>query len=150
MQIRQKAFSAPSMAKPVARKATGFTLIELMIVVAIIGIIAAIAFPSYQNQVQQTRRTTAQSELLELTQWMERRYSNGFDYRDDDGSEPTLPFDQSPRNGDAFYSISFSGAVNREAYTLQAVPAGVQADDDCGALTLDQQGARGADEAGCW
>jgi type IV pilus assembly protein PilE len=149
MKIRQEAFSAPSMAKPVARKATGFTLIELMIVVAIIGIIAAIAFPSYQNQVQQTRRTAAQSDLLELTQWMERRYSNGFDYRDD-GSAPTLPFDQSPKNGDAFYDISFSGNVTRDAFTLQAVPTGGQATDDCGNLTLDQQGARGAEEPGCW
>ena len=150
MKIRQEAFSAPSTAKSVARKATGFTLIELMIVVAIIGIIAAIAFPSYQNQVQKTRRTTAQSDLLELTQWMERRYSNGFDYREDDGSAPTLPFDQSPKNGDAFYDISFSGNVTRDAFTLQAVPTGGQATDDCGNLTLDQQGARGAEEPGCW
>ncbi|MHA7811101.1 MAG: type IV pilin protein [Marinobacter adhaerens] len=130
-------------------RSAGFTLIELMIAVTIIGIIAAIAFPAYQNQVEQTRRTTAQADLLELAQWMERRYSNGFDYRDG-GNDPALPFTQSPQNGTAFYNISFSGNVTRDAFTLQAVPTGGQAGDDCGTLTLDEQGDRGAAEAGCW
>jgi len=128
---------------------TGFTLIELMITVAIIAIIAAIAFPLYQNQIEQTRRTTAQSDLLELTQWMERRYSNGFDYRDA-GNNPVLPFNQSPQNGTAFYNISFVGNATRDTFTLQAVPTGGQANDDCGTLTLDEQGNRGAAQAGCW
>ncbi|WP_416361406.1 type IV pilin protein [Marinobacter sp.] len=132
-----------------ARRDAGFTLIELMIVVAIIGIIAAIAFPSYQNQVEQTRRTAAKSDLLELAQWMERRYSNGFDYRDA-GNAPTLPFDQSPQTGTAFYNISFDGAVTRSGYSLQAVPTGAQANDDCGTLSLDEQGTRGAAKANCW
>jgi len=127
----------------------GFTLIELLITVAIIGIIAAIAFPLYQNQVERTRRTTATADLLELSQWMERRYSNGFDYRDA-GNNPTLPFTQSPQNGTAFYNISFSVNATRDAFTLQAVPTGGQANDDCGTLTLDEQGTRGAAQAGCW
>ena len=140
----------------VARNEIGFTLIELMIVVAIVGIIAAIAFPAYQGQVEKTRRTTAKSDLLELSQWMERRYSNGFDYRDTSGApnppvDPTLPFTQSPQEGTtAFYNISFDGNVDRDAYTLQAVPAGGQAGDDCGTLTLDEQGNKNADEADCW
>lgn len=128
----------------------GFTLIELMIVVAIIGIIAAIAYPSYRENVERTRRTTAQADLLELAQWMERRYSNGFDYRDA-GNDPALPFTQSPQNGTAFYNISFSAAVGRDTYTLQAVPTAAQAGDDCGTLTLDEQGNQGAAlAAGCW
>ncbi|MDX1558553.1 MULTISPECIES: type IV pilin protein [Marinobacter] len=127
----------------------GFTLIELVIAVAIIAILAAIALPLYQNQVEQTRRTTAQADLLELTQWMERRYSNGFDYRDA-GNDPVLPFSQSPQNGTAFYNISFTGAVTRDTFTLQAVPTAAQANDDCGTLTVDEQGNRGAAQAGCW
>ena len=114
----------------------GFTLVELMIAVAIIAIIAAIALPLYQNQVEQTRRTTAQADLLELAQWMERRYSNGFDYRDG-GNNPVLPFTQSPQTGTAFYNISFSVNATRDTYTLQAVPTGAQANDDCGTLTLN-------------
>lgn len=130
----------------------GFTLIELMIVVAIIGIIAAIAFPSYQRQVEQTRRTTAQSDLLELAQFMERRYSNGFDYRDaaNNPNNPNLPFTQSPRNGTAFYNISFANAVTRDAFTLQAVPTAGQVGDDCGTLTINEQGNQGAAQANCW
>ncbi len=130
-------------------KQTGFTLIELLISVAIIGILAAIAFPLYQSQIEQTRRTTAKSDLMELTQWMERRYSNGFDYRDA-GGDPALPFTQSPQNGTAFYNISFVGSVTRDTFSLQAVPTGGQSNDDCGTLTIDEQGTRGAAQAGCW
>jgi type IV pilus assembly protein PilE len=135
-------------------KHTGFTLIEMLITVAIIGILAAIAFPLYQNQIEQTRRTTAKSDLLELSQWMERRYSNAFDYRES-GSNPVLRFNQSPQNGTAFYNISFVGSVTRDTFTLQAAPTGGQANDDCGTLTVDEQGDRsatvaGAAVAGCW
>ncbi|WP_413785090.1 MULTISPECIES: type IV pilin protein [unclassified Marinobacter] len=127
-------------------KHAGFTLIEMIITVAIIGILAAVAFPLYQNQVQQTRRTTAMADLLELNQWMERRYSNSFDYT----TAGTLPFNQSPQNGTAFYNISFSGSVTRNSFTLQAVPTGGQASDVCGTLKIDEQGTRSADETDCW
>ncbi|WP_286221885.1 type IV pilin protein [Marinobacter apostichopi] len=128
----------------------GFTLLELVIAVAIIGIIVVVAFPAYQNQVEDTRRRTAQADLLELAQWLERRYSNGFDYRNA-GNNPALPFTQSPQDGTAFYNLSFTAAIGRDTYTLQAVPTGAQAGDDCGTLTLDEQGNRGAAlAAGCW
>ena len=57
------------------KHSAGFTLIELMIVVAIIAIIAAVAFPSYQEHVRKTRRADAQTALLELSQFMERHYT---------------------------------------------------------------------------
>lgn len=129
---------------------SGFTLIELMIVVAIIGILAAIAYPSYQRHIENTRRSVAQAELMELAQWMERRYTASYDYRDGTGA-PTLPFEESPQDGSAtFYKLSFQGSVARNSFTLQAVPEGAQTNDDCGTLTLDSSGTKGAAKGGCW
>ncbi|MFL1404009.1 type IV pilin protein [Marinobacter sp. M1N3S26] len=139
------------MRKPQINAGKGFTLIEVMIVVVIIGILAAIAYPSYQAHVERTRRNLAQADLLELAQWMERRYSTEFDYRDG-GGDPVLPFDTSPRNAaePTAYNISFDGAVGRSDFELQAQPTAMQNGDRCGTLTLNEQGSRGADEADCW
>ncbi|ONF44733.1 pilus assembly protein PilE [Marinobacter lutaoensis] len=134
---------------PALRTLAGFTLIELMIVVAIIGIIAAIAYPSYQEHVRKTRRATAQADLMELAQWMERQYAPDYSYLDG-GNQPVLPFTVSPRNGTAFYNLSFSGNVTQNGFTLQAVPTGAQAADRCGTLTLNSAGSRSAAEADCW
>lgn len=133
-----------------ATRHKGFTLIELMIVVAIIGILAAVAYPAYQNYVEKTRRGQAQADLLELVQFMERRYANRFDYEATGGGAPDLPFDISPREGNpAAYDITVS-AVARESFTLQAAPRTLQAGDDCGTMTIDEEGNRTADENDCW
>ena len=132
----------------------GFTLIEIMIVVAIVGILAAIAFPAYQNHVENTRRSAAQGDLVELAQFMERYYSDNFSYVDDSGDEPDLPFEESPRGADQgsrFYDISVEADTN--TFTLTAVPENAQAGDRCGNLTYDQDGIRGASEddpENCW
>lgn len=128
------------------RYTTGFTLIELMIVVAIIGVLAAIAFPLYQKQVESTRRANAESDLTQLSQVMERQFATSFDY-----TKATLPFFKSPQNGTTFYNISFvTGTLTAKTYTLQAVPTNGQTDDDCGTLTIDQAGTRTPTTNGCW
>ncbi|MEH6355027.1 MAG: type IV pilin protein [Marinobacter sp.] len=134
------------------RRQKGFSLIELMIVVAIIGILAAIAYPSYQRYVESTRRAAAQADLLELVQFMERRYSASFDYQAAGGGNPTLPFNTSPRNTNesTAYNISFTEDVTQGAFELQAEPTTLQLGDDCGTMTIDYQGARAADQNDCW
>jgi len=129
----------------------GFTLIELMIVVAIIGIIASIAYPSYMNNVRETRRAVAKADLLELAQWMERQYSGDFSYLEA-GVAPALPFTQSPRTGTAFYNFGFDGAVTQNGFVVQAVPAADQTNDTCGTLGLNQAGAKTTSTArtDCW
>ena len=65
----------------VVRGVKGFTLVELMIVVAIVGIIVAVAYPSYQNTVSSSYRSTAQADLLGLAGVMERHYGANFTYQ---------------------------------------------------------------------
>lgn len=122
----------------------GFTLIELMITVAIIAIIAAIAYPSYQEQVQQTRRVNAQADLLELASYMGRLYTQSFSYTDAE-----LPFNESPKQGNnKFYDLTVNSDAN--SYTLTATPKGGQATDRCGEMTLDEVNQRTAEGADCW
>ncbi len=82
------------------RTATGFTLIELMITVAVVAILAAIALPSYQAYVRKANRAQAKADLVELAQMLERRHTVENTY-----AGMTLPFSQSPRDGTARYAF---------------------------------------------
>ena len=138
----------------------GFTLIELIIVAAIIGIIAAFAYPAYQDSVQKARRADGKGALLELSQFMERNFTEANRYDlDRAGNAVALPFDESPAGadaGDRFYTITLSNlAVS--TFQLNAAPANGQTDDKCGTLTFNQAGVKaitGADAgvtaADCW
>ncbi len=144
-----------------ARQA-GFTLIELMIVVAIIAIISAIAYPSYMNYVVNTKRTAATTTLMEIAERQQQFFMDnkrfaanmtelGF------AANPLVVDDQGNATaaGDAAaaYSVSLSN-VAATTYTITAAPLNAQLKHDakCGSLTLDQRGAQAASTGSddCW
>lgn len=122
----------------------GFTLIELMVVVAIVGILAAIAYPSYQNSVIKSKRADAKSALMELSNWMERYYTTTGCYTSGGcaagtTTAPTLPFTNAPKSGTANYALTVT--VTPNTFTLTATPQS-NTPDNCGALTLDNTGVK--------
>lgn len=134
------------MNKPFAIKLRGFTLVELMITVAIIGILAAIAYPSYTQYVQRANRAEARGLLLENAQFLERNFTTANRYDQDSGgatiNNASLPRTQSPVTGTARYSMTVN--VASQTFTLSATPAGVMTGDACGTYTLTNTGLRGA------
>lgn len=120
-----------------ARHGGGFTLIELVIVLAIIAILAAIALPSYEAHVMKARRAQGKSDVLELSQLAERAYTVNRDY-----TTFTLPYTVSPNGTGAPAAYNLTLATTTTTYTLTATPTGAQASDICGILTLDQTGRK--------
>ncbi len=134
----------------------GFTLIELMVVVAIIGIIAAFAYPSYTESTAKARRTDAQGGLVGLSAAMERFYTINSTYTGaGDGGDTNKPPiatlfpSQTPFDGKTkFYNLTLSATST--TYSLKATPINGQAGDRCGNLTLTSSGVKGAAETDCW
>lgn len=127
-------------------KQKGFTLIELMITVAVVAILAAIAYPSYTQHVQKGRRESAKAELLSFVQNLERHYAIKYTY-DASLADLSIPT-QIPANGAAHYNITLNKTAT--SYTLTATPTGVQSGDKCGTLSINQAGVKTAAVSSCW
>tara|TARA_B110000858_G_scaffold198483_2_gene265565 strand:+ start:13738 stop:14172 length:435 start_codon:yes stop_codon:yes gene_type:complete len=130
------------------RKQNGFTLLEILIVVAIIGILSSIALPAYQNSVLRAGRAEAKTELLQVASDQERYFSNFNTYVDDAlplNSPVVADRDRTTQNG--FYAISVAacgGGAITNCFLATATAQNDQTADSCTTLTISDTGARGA------
>lgn len=129
------------------KKARGFTLIELMITVAIVVILASIALPSYNYAMKKNRRSAAQSALVDLAQRQQQYLMDTRAYTetlDSTGLKYTTPADVA-----AYYTLAVTvGTSNPPSFTATATPISTSSQASDGALTLTNTGAKAP--AGKW
>lgn len=132
----------------------GFSLIELMVVVAIVAVLSVVAYASYDWATTKTRRKEAAGCITQGAQFMERFYATNLRY-DKTLAGVAVAFPAPLCNDDLtpYYNVTLS-AVSATTYTVQAVPLGTQAtrDTSCGTLAMNQAGTKTASGggSGCW
>ena len=151
---------------PNHKRHTGFTLLELMIVVAIIGILTAIAYPSYTEYVKKSRRSDAKAALLDLQLAQEKFRTTCTQYATAignayvcDAGAGTYTLKGSTTSPDGYYTLSILAGANGSSYTLRATRKAteLQSTDKCGEFQINQSGeksvinaASGYDVSKCW
>ena len=143
-------------ALPRLKVSAGFTLMELMITVAIVGILASIALPSYSSYIARSRRADARTQLVQVAQFMQRFYAANDAYNEDRASNGVLTqvpasLTVSPADGTKLYDLTIpAGTLTITSYVIQMVPVAgrAMANDECGTYTLTSTGIRGVTVAG--
>ena len=140
----------------------GFSLIELLVVVAIVGVLAAIAYPSYTEQVRSTKRADCSGALVSLGNAMERHYSITGSYlgaaaAGANTGAPAIFSASCPLDGGAANYTMTIQAATTSTYMLNAAPTGGQTGDKCGTLSFSNTGVKGVvsasagiDWEACW
>lgn len=126
------------------KQQNGFTLIELMITVAIVAILAAIAYPSYQSQIRKSKRAAAEAYLMEAAA---KEHQFMVDVRSYTATLSDLPAVPSDISGAYTFTVSTPSATS---FLLTGTPIGNQTADSCGTLTIDQAGSKNPTTSGCW
>jgi len=130
----------------VPNRQRGFSLTELLIVVAIVGILAAIGLPMYRDYSLASKRSDAQQALLRMSQLQERFFTERNAFAT---TTTALGYAANPApSNEGFWNLSVTMPDPAPSYTLRAVPRAPHADAKCPVLTLDSAGIRGPAE--CW
>jgi type IV pilus assembly protein PilE len=128
-----------------SQKASGFTLVEMMVVVAVIAILAAIAFPSYQAHLRKSKRAEAQAFMMAFAARQQQLMVDTRAF----GATVTAVGVPVPANVSAAYTLSMP-APGTADFTLTLTPNADQASEKCGTLAIDQNGTKTAATSGCW
>jgi type IV pilus assembly protein PilE len=118
------------------KRVAGFTLVELMVVVAIVGILAAIAYPSYMDKIMRGRRSAAEAYLMDLAQRQQQYFTDARVYAPD---VATLN-DPVPGEVVNYYAVQIATGATPPTFVITATAIGTQASD--GNLTIDNTGAK--------
>ena len=123
------------------KKLSGFTLIELMVVVAIIGVLVAVGYPSYTDYIMRGHRSEGRTMLVDAATRLERLYS---DTNNHAAVLNTLPSDIATTSLNNLYTLTMVNNPDNQSYVLRAEKiVGGTADPGCPILTLDNIGRRG-------
>jgi type IV pilus assembly protein PilE len=153
--MTQKLWAARQLHPKKKPASKGFTLIELMIVVAIVSILASLALPSYRSYIARGHRAAAKAQVMQAAQYMQRFYAANDNYSIDRASANTVwvsmpaNFRRAPADGAQIYELSDAGA-NASAATattftliMRPMAGGSMATDTCGGLSITQSGVKG-------